>query len=58
MWFVPLHHRFLQTLLRQDAPYLQYLFLKSLVKADEEYSEITEIIVKEKGVAHIETNLW
>ena len=29
-----------------------------LVKADEEYSEITEIIVKEKGVAHIETNLW
>ena len=29
-----------------------------LVKADEEYSEVTEIIVKEKGVAHIETNLW
>ena len=29
-----------------------------LVKADEEYSEVTEIIVKEKGVVHIETNLW
>ena len=42
-----------------DEDDFEFDFLEEIQdKADEEYSEVTEIIVKEKGVAHIETNLW